>query len=136
MAEYATLEKTIRETIVKYPFTRIQGLPSWLQKTHLIEELEEGAMRCDVSYPWSGDYGLLAVVDGAVKYLARTGMVFVTPTKPTAQQPDILNGTAAQIKQKEAINNIWKRDYAIYIGLLGGRVRIGEIPSVPSTTNS
>ena len=100
MAEYVTLEKTIRESIVECPFTRIQGLPTWLQKTHLIEELEEGAMRCDVSYPWAGDYGLLAVVDGPVKYLARTGMVFVTPVKPTAQHPDILVGTAARINKR------------------------------------
>ena len=44
------------------PFTRIQGLPTWLQKTQLIKEMEDVAMNCDVSYPWAGEFGLLAMV--------------------------------------------------------------------------
>ena len=120
MAEYVTIEKATREAVVENPFTRIQGLPTWLQKTQLIEEMEEAAMRCDVSYPWAGDYGLLALIDGPDTYLTRTGLDFIAPVKPTPQHPTINVGTAAQIKQKEVENDQWKRDYAVVLGFVRG----------------
>ena len=120
MVEHTTIEKATQTAIVESPFTRIQGLPTWLQKTQLIEEMEEAAMACDVSYPWAGDLGLLARVDGHVKYLARTGLIYVEPTKPTSQHPTIHIGTAAVIKQKETENNLWKRDYAVVLGFIKG----------------
>ena len=75
-------------------------------------------MACDVSYPWAGDFKLLALVNGAAKYLARAGLVYVKPTKPTPQHPTINIGTAAVIKQKEVDNNLWKRDYAVVLGFI------------------
>jgi hypothetical protein len=120
MVEHTTIEKATRTAVVEEPFTRIQGLPTWLQKTRLIEEMEEAAMACDVSYPWAGDFGLLALIDGAERYLARTGLVYVEPTKPTPQHPTINVGTAALIKQKEAENDLWKRDYAVVLGFIRG----------------
>ena len=100
MVELSTIEKATQTAIVESPFTRIQGLPTWLQKTQLIEEREEAAMVCDVSYPWAGDYGLLVLIDGPVKYLTQTGLVYVEPVKPTSQHPTIPIGTAAVIKQR------------------------------------
>jgi hypothetical protein len=120
MVELSTIEKTTRNAVVESPFTRIQGLPTWLQKTRLIEEMEEAAMACDVSYPWAGDYGLLALIDGPVKYLARTGLIYVEPVKPTPQHPTINIGTAAIIKQKEVENDLWLRDYAVLLGFIKG----------------
>ena len=120
MVELSTIEKTTRNAVVETPFTRIQGLPTWLQKTRLKEEMEEAAMSCDVSYPWAGDYGLLALIDGPVKYLARTGLNYVEPVKPTPQHPTINVGTAAIIKQKEVENDLWKRDYAVVLGFIKG----------------
>ena len=84
----------------------------------LIEEMEEATMACDVSYQWAGDFGLLALIDGPVKYLARTGLVYVEPTQPTPQHPTINIGTAAVIKQKEVKNDLWKRDYAVVLGFI------------------
>jgi hypothetical protein len=120
MADLVTLEDAIRDRVVQQPFTRIPGTPTWLQKTRLIEEMEEAAMRCDASYTWAGDYGLLAVVDGALKYLARTNQVYIEPQKPTPQHPTAHIGTAAVIKQKEVENNLSKRDYAVFLGFCKG----------------
>jgi hypothetical protein len=95
MAKYVTLEKAIRDLVVEQPFTRIQGMLTWLQKTNLTKEMEEAAMRCDVSYPWTGDHGLLAAVDGEETYLARTEEEYIEIVKPTPQHPNIQDGTAA-----------------------------------------
>ena len=118
MVEHTTIEKATQTAIVESPFTRIQGLPTWLQKTHRIEEMEEAAMACDVSYPLAGDCSLLALIDDPVKYLARTGLVYVEPTKPTPQHPTINIGNAAVIKQKEVENDLWKREYALVLGFI------------------
>ena len=70
MAEYVLLEKTIRDKVNANPFTRIMGLPTWMQSMRLLEEMASIAMECDVSYDWAEDYGLLALVDGPEKYLS------------------------------------------------------------------
>ena len=89
---YVALEKTLRDLIVENPFTKIQGLPAWLQKTQLIEEMKEGVIRCAVSsYPWAGDYRLLAVIDGQIKSLTQTVLVCVLPEKPILHIPKQLD---------------------------------------------
>ena len=65
MAEVVTLNKAIRDLVVKQLFTQFPGMPTWLRKMRLIKDMEEVAMRCKVSYLWVGDHGLLSVVDGA-----------------------------------------------------------------------
>jgi hypothetical protein len=120
MAEYVTLENSTYEKVIAEPYTRIQGKPTWLQTTQLIAELEAQAMMFDVSYDWAGDNGLLAVIEGAAKYLARTGENYIEPVRPGAQHPNILNGTAAQIRAMDAENDGWRRDYAIFSGFCRG----------------
>jgi hypothetical protein len=120
MAEYVTLENSTYEKVIAEPYTRIQGKPTWLQTTQLVAELEAQAMMCDVSYDWAGDNGLLAVIEGAAKYLARTGENYIEPVRPGAQHPNILGGTAAQIRAMDAENDGWRRDYAIFSGFCRG----------------
>ena len=59
--------------------------------------MEEAAIRCNTLYLWTGDHGMLAVVDGAVKYLLRTAEVYIKPPKLNPQHPTAHIGTAAVI---------------------------------------
>ena len=40
------------------------------------------ALKIEVSYDWSDGYGLLAEVQGAAKYLVKTGLAYVVPVRP------------------------------------------------------
>ena len=125
MAEYATLKTSTYEQVTAAPFTRIPGKPSWRQKGTLVEEAEDLAMLFHVSYPWANGHGLLAVIQGAVKYLATSGENYVQPDRPENQHPEIFvtiprAPTQQQVKNLEAKNENWKRDYAVYLGFCKG----------------
>ena len=75
MAEYATLEKVTYAGIISKPIIRILSKPTWHQKEKLVKEASDLALKVDVLYQWSGIWGLLAVIQGAVKYLADTALV-------------------------------------------------------------
>ncbi len=71
------LEETAYEAIWAKPFTKIRGQPSRKARKNLEAEACEVAMDADVSYPWAVDYGLLAKVIGATKYVEETGQKYV-----------------------------------------------------------
>ena len=125
MAEYAALETSTYEQVTAAPFTRIPGKPSWQQKETLVEEAEDLTMLFRVSYPWANGHGLLAVIQGAKNYLATSGKNYVQPDRPENQHPDIFvtiprAPTQQQVKNLEAKNENWKRDYAVYSGFCRG----------------
>jgi hypothetical protein len=91
MAEYTTLGKATYDGIISKPFTRILGKPTWHHKEKLIEEASDLALKMDVSYPWSVTWGLLAVIQGATKYLADTALEYIEPTKPPHQHALLTN---------------------------------------------
>ncbi len=62
------LEETVYEAVRSKPFTKIRGQPSRKARKKLEAEACKVAMNADVSYPWAGDFGLLAELVGAVKY--------------------------------------------------------------------
>ena len=72
MAEYVALEKSIYKTICRKPFTSIPTKPTWSQKELFVEEAEHIRLEMSVSYTWVKDYGLLAEIHGAAKYLLNT----------------------------------------------------------------
>ena len=78
-----------------------------------------------VSYPWANGHGLLAVIQGAEKYLVTSGKNYVQPDRPENQHPYICvtisrAPTHQQVKNLEAKNENWKRDYAVYSGFCKG----------------
>ena len=73
MAEYKTLEKAAYQHVQNSSFTRVQRLPSWLQKQNLVKKIQATGINATVLYSWAGDHDLLAEIDGAAKYLADTG---------------------------------------------------------------
>ena len=60
------------------------------------------------------------MVDGAEKYLTRTEEEYIEPVKPTPQHPNIEDGTAAQIRAMNAANDLWKINYAVFLGFCRG----------------
>ena len=80
MVEYVALKKSIYKTIRIKPFTSIPTKPTWAQKELLAEEVEHIGLEMNVSYTLAKDYGLLAKIHGAAKYLLNTGHNYVAPT--------------------------------------------------------
>ena len=80
-----------------------------------MEEARETAMIFDqVSYNWVGKYGLLAEIEGAVKYLALIRKNYILPVRPKATDPKIVN-TSLIDKQARALQELdhnKKADYA------------------------
>ena len=62
--------------------TRIHGKPSWHQLEKMKLECETTVLDCTVKYGWSGQYGLLAEIQEAARYLATTGFQYVATTQP------------------------------------------------------
>ena len=71
-------------------------------------------MHCDESYPRAGHHGLLAVIDGALAYIARAGESYIEPVKPTPQHPNIMSGKATQIRANNAEKDLWKCHHAVF----------------------
>ena len=65
-----------------------------------MEEAEQIGLDMNVSYPWAKDFGLLAEISGAAKYLLNTGHNYVAPTKPPDMDPDMLVPGKTQIQIK------------------------------------
>ena len=82
MAEYAALETSDYQQVMATPFTQLPGKPAWQQKETLVEEAEDCVIQFHVSYPWADRHGLLAVIQGAAKYLATTGEAYILPERP------------------------------------------------------
>ena len=122
MAEYKTLEKAAYQQVRDSPFTRVHGLPTWLQKQNLIKEMQAAGVDASVSYTWAGDRGLLAEIDGATKYLADTQETYIEPTKPPQNHAGVLvgNPTQTQVRILTAINDLLKQDYATVLGFQKG----------------
>ena len=90
MVEYNTLEKAAYQQMWDSPFTRVQGLASWLQKHNLVKKMQVADVDANMSYTWAGDHGLLADIDGAAKYLSNIGESYISPMKPPQNHADIL----------------------------------------------
>ncbi len=87
------LEETAYEAVRAKPFTKINGQPSWKAQKNLETEACKVAMDADVSYPWAGDFGLLAKVVGAVKYKEEMGQDYSQPTQTETYESKITKDT-------------------------------------------
>ena len=81
---YHDLQKSTEEDLLTYQLTRIFGRPYWMQMMTMIRELCKIACKFKVSYDWSRNYGLMAMILGASKYAARYPALpaYVQPTQP------------------------------------------------------
>ena len=78
----AALELETYKKVKSYRFTRITGLPSWTQWERFMEESDDISIDVEVSYPWSGEFGVLAETREPVDYFGKTGLNYVLPIKP------------------------------------------------------
>ena len=126
MTSYHDLEETTYQTCRANPFTRIHGLPTWRTKERLKEEASKLGVQMKVSYNWSGNRGLLALIIGgarhAVEYPTLPG--YVEPTRPDSM-PNYPNANPSGTQERIArnANDILKRDWAVVCGFKRG---VGE----------
>ena len=116
------LKKSIYKTICRKPFTSIPTKPTWSQKELFVEEAEHIRLEMSVSYTWVKDYGLLAEIHGAAKYLSNRGHNFVAPSQPPHMDPVMLipGKTQIQIKIMQSAVIVAKRDYVVVMGFRRG----------------
>ena len=119
---YHDLQKTTEEDVLTYQLTRIFGRPYWMQMMTMIRELCKIACKFKVSYNWSGNYGLMAMILGAAKYAARYPALpaYVQPTLPG--QANIPPGNPSNEVVRNAIHerDIQVRDWAVVCGFVAG----------------
>ena len=134
MADLNALEKAAYEQVRETPFTRMHGKPTWIQKETLVKEMEASGINQHVSYPWTGDCGCLAEIQGAPKYLAGTGKTYLAPARPP--QNHARNPFQTQIRIMTANNDLLKQDYHTLLGFWKGVGKTSETLSTKSITSS
>ena len=83
-------EATAYTSVQGYPFTKIHGRPTRNDFDTLKEEASMLACEVeDINYPWSksatGEYGLLADINGGAEYDHLTGIIrYTEPGEPAA----------------------------------------------------
>lgn len=120
--DYESIRLQSKNAVLARPFTRIAGKPTYEQKEAFLEEAEDLAMTFTVSYPWTGEHGLLTKVMGAQKYLAKTTKVYVPPVCPPVYDPRIVghNLTQVEVRIAQALNDTTKVNYAVVEGFREG----------------
>ena len=120
---YHDLQKDTEDDVLTHQLTKIHGRPYWMQMQKMIKELCKIACKFKVSYNWSGNYGLMAMILGTVKYALRypTLPAYVQPTQPAAR-PHIPNGNASNefVRNATADHNLLLRDWAVVCGFVSG----------------
>ena len=81
MTSYDDLEKQVYDDIRSTLFMRIHGRPTWRAKVKLLKEAKRPALKQRVSYDWAGQYGIVAEIIGAARY------VLDNPAMPTYIEP-------------------------------------------------
>ena len=121
MATYHDPEDTVYKLVRDQPFTRIQGKPTWTEVKKVCQDLSDLALEVEVSYDWAGEYGLLGVIMGAVKYHSETGLNMIDPTKPPNTHAWIAAASTAQnMCVLTAENDLLKHDWEKVTGFLTG----------------
>ena len=122
MASFHDLKKQVYDEIRATPFTRIHGLPSWRDKEALVKLCRNVVLKYDVSYNWSGGFGLLPFIIGAARFTADNPLLppFLQPVQPPNSPVMPANPTAAQIRAATDSNNLEKRDWAVVQGFCRG----------------
>ena len=125
MTSFHDLKKQVYDEIRATPFTRIHGLPTWRCKEALVKLLRNSALKYDVSYDWSGGFGLLPFIIGAARFTADNPLLppFAQPAQPPNSPVVPAAATAAQIRVATDLNNLLKRDWAVVQGFCRG---VGE----------
>ena len=91
MSSFTDLEETAYQKVRAKPLTRIHGRPKWLQVRRMSREMRKQAIKYRVTYPWSSNFGLTAVVVGAARYAADhpTLPAYVRPTAAANKRQNV-----------------------------------------------
>ena len=95
VTSYHDLETSTFTRMRAMTLTRIHGKPSWHQLEKMILECKTTALDCTVEYEWLGQYGLLAEIQKAARYVGTTGFQYVAPTQPPNRHAEIVPTTTA-----------------------------------------
>ena len=122
MKSYHDLEDQIYKLVREKPFQRIEGRRSWKRWVDLRDEAAKLVVTFKVSYPWSRNKGLLALIYGA----GRMGEDF--PTFPPYVKPEPPPNIPEydddvdedERREARAALDIERRDYAVVQGFIRG----------------
>ena len=122
MASAIDLEESVYQQVRAKPLTRIHGRPKWLQMRQMSREMRKQAIKFRVSYDWSGNYGLQAIVVGAARYATDhpTLPAYVRPTEPAANPPLPGNASGLQIRIADGNHERTHKDWARVCGFVRG----------------
>ena len=122
MTSYHDLEDQTYRSVIAEKITRIYGPPTWRTKEIFKDELTKIAMKHKVSYGWSGNFGLLALVLGAARHAINhpTLAAFVRPNQPPDSPNYPNNASSVVIKNITDAFNVTKRNYAVLMGFVEG----------------
>ena len=83
----------------------------------MIQECEETSLDCETFYAWLQEYGLLAEIQDAGRYLVTTGLQYITLTQSPNRHEGILQTTTShQTALLAAENNLLKNNWVIVKG--------------------
>ena len=120
--DYHDLQKSTKEQVESKTLTKIHGRPTWRQWKRMFEEACAIAVLFKVSYGWSGNFGLLALILGAARHAIDhpTLAAFVRPNRPpdTPNYPN--NASGVVIKNITDAWNVTRRDWAVLQGFIEG----------------
>ena len=68
MTDATALQTEIYKIVKAERFTRCPGTPTWPQWENFIEEARDIFLDIDVTYDWSGEYGISAELAEPVEY--------------------------------------------------------------------
>ena len=87
-------------------------------KRILVNDTEAFGINQHMSHPCPGDWGCLAEIQGAKKYLTGTGETSLPPSQPLQNHTGVLVGNPlqTQIWIMTADNNLLKQDYHTLLG--------------------
>ena len=116
------LQKDTEEDVLTNSLTRIHGRPEWMQMVKMIKESAKIACKFKVSYDWSGNYGLQAIILGAAKYAARypTLPAYTQPNQPAASATIAGNASNALVRNETDRHEQQLKDWAVVCGFNAG----------------
>ena len=118
MTSYHDLEEQTYRSVIAEHITRIHGKPVWRTKEVMKNELTKIAIKHKVSYDWSGDKGLIALIIGAERLKEDYPDLpdFTMPERPPSAAVVAAGTSQHATREARDKNDLLKRDYAVVRG--------------------
>ena len=95
VTDYKSNCLTTQAKVVKRPFIRVPGLPSWVKKECFFEEAQELVTKFTISHKWAEDHSLLIKVPSITECTTITEKVHILPDRPPIFPPRVPSSTLA-----------------------------------------